>query len=181
MIRALNRALDIFERTLISIGLALATGILFANVIARYLLDTGITWALEAVQYLFAWVVLIGAAHGVKAGVHLGINILVERFSAKTQRLIAYVSLGLSLLFVVWVFILSIIYTMSIYRWGDLTLDLRIPQWIPYLAIPVGLGLMTLHFIVVGIEIFQGKRLRIAASEGDDYQDHKIKDVTDST
>ena len=67
----IDRIITLFEVTVITIGLAIATLLLFANVVARYVFESGFTWALETVQYLFAWVVLIGAAHGIKTGVHL--------------------------------------------------------------------------------------------------------------
>lgn len=165
MFDRLNAAIDLFEKVIITIGLAAATLLLFTNVVMRYVFDSGLTWALEAVQYIFAWVVLVGAAHGVKVGIHLGIDILVEKFSPAVQRRISLFSLVLCLIFVGSVFVLSIQYITRIYAWGDLTLDLQIPQWIPYLAIPVGLGLMFYHFIKVGWNIWQGKTLSIHASE----------------
>ena len=81
MIDKINKIIDKFEIAVITLGMAAGTLLLFTNVVLRYMFESGITWALEAVQYIFAWVVLIGAAHGVKAGIHLGIDILVEKFS----------------------------------------------------------------------------------------------------
>ncbi len=160
--------LEAFEKAIITVGLGTATLLLFANVVARYLFHTGFTWVLELVQYLFAWVVLIGAAYGFRAGTHLGIDIVVEKFSAKNQKRIALLALSLCLLFVGLVFWYSIQYTLRIREWGDLSLDLQIPQWIPYLAIPVGLGLMFLHLLEVGVDILRGKTLRIHANEAAD-------------
>ncbi len=161
----MNRILEIFEKTIISVGLGAATLLMFANVVLRYGFHTGLPWALEAVQYLFAWVVLIGAAYGFRVGAHLGIDILVERFSEAHQRIISLIALAACLIFIVTVFWLSIRYTIKIHQWGDLTLDLQIPQWIPYLAIPVGLGLMILHLLQIGVEIWRGETLRIHSSE----------------
>ena len=165
MFTKINKAIDLFEIIVISVGLGLATLLLFTNVLLRYVFDGGLTWVLEAVQYLFAWVVLVGAAHGVKAGIHLGIDILVEKFSVQAQRYFSAIALILSLVFVGTVFVLSIQYILKIYAWGDLTLDLQIPQWIPYLAIPVGLGLMFYHFLRVGWLIWNGEITSIHASE----------------
>ena len=165
MLKTVSCAIDWFEKIVITVGLASATLLLFTNVVLRYLFDSGLTWVLEAVQYLFAWVVLIGAAHGVKIGIHLGIDILVEKFNQKLQRYIALCSLVVSLIFVGSVFVLSIQYIVRIYQWGDLSLDLQIPQWIPYLAIPTGLGLMFLHFLHVGWQIWMGETHAIHASE----------------
>lgn len=164
----LDRLLEQLEKLIITLGLGAATLLLFANVVARYLFDTGFTWVLEAVQYLFAWVVLIGAAHGFRSGTHLGIDVLVEKFSPANQRRIALLSVALCLLFVGLVFWYSIQYTLRIYEWGDLTLDLQIPQWIPYLAIPAGLGLMILHLLQVGVDIWKGRMLRVHTNEAAD-------------
>ena len=57
-----DRIITLFEQLVITIGFAIATLLLFANVVARYGFDTGFPWVLEAVQYLFAWVVLIAGA-----------------------------------------------------------------------------------------------------------------------
>jgi C4-dicarboxylate transporter DctQ subunit len=165
MLKTIDRVFDLFEKVVITVGFAVATLLLFANVVLRYLFDGGLTWVLEAVQYLFAWVVLVGAAHGVKVGIHLGIDILVEKFPENTQRIISLVALFLSLAFVGITFVLSIQYITKIYAWGDLSLDLQIPQWIPYLAIPVGLGLMFYHFLWVGWLIWKGELKGIHASE----------------
>jgi len=169
----LDKTLTIIEEVIITVGLGLATLLLFANVVARYVFDTGFPWVLETVQYLFAWVVLVGAAHGVRAGVHLGIDLVVARFSPANQRRITLLGVGLSLIFVVTVLVLSIEYTVKIYQWGDLTLDLQIPQWIPYVAIPVGLSLMTIHFLQIGWLVWQGKADRIAFSEHSKYKDEE--------
>ena len=165
MFDKINKIIDNFEKVVITIGMAAGTLLLFANVVLRYLFDSGITWALEAVQYIFAWVVLVGAAHGVKVGIHLGIDILVEKFSRETQRIISLFAAALTLLFVATVFVLSIQYTMKVYSWGDLSLDLQIPQWIPYLAIPIGLFLMLYHLLRVTWMIWKGEILHIHASE----------------
>jgi C4-dicarboxylate transporter DctQ subunit len=165
MLEKINRSIDVFEKAVITIGMAAGTLLLFTNVVLRYLFDSGITWVLEAVQYIFAWVVLVGAAHGMKIGIHLGIDILVEKFSPETQRIISLIAAAFTILFVATVFVLSIQYTMKVYAWGDLTLDLQIPQWIPYLAIPIGLFLMLYHLLGVTWMIWKGEILHIHASE----------------
>ena len=52
--------------TLIAIILGLMTVITFANVIARYVFNSNILWALETTVFLFAWLVLLGASYCVK-------------------------------------------------------------------------------------------------------------------
>ena len=155
---ALNRYIDLFEKFSITILFGVATLMLFINVVLRYVFDTGLFWVLELVQYLFAWVVLIGAAHGVKEGIHLGIDILLARMPPAMRRAAVLLAVASCIVFVSIVDYQSFVYIIKIYQWGDLTEDLQIPQWIPYTAIPVGLSLMLYHFLAIGWEILNGRR-----------------------
>jgi len=170
----IDRILTRFEVLVITVGFAVATLLLFTNVVLRYVFDTGFVWVLELVQYMFAWVVLIGAAHGVKAGIHLGIDILTTKFELATQRWLGLGSLAICLLFSSTVLWLSIEYTYKIWQWGDLTLDLQIPQWIPYLAIPIGLSLMTYRLLQVGVRIWRGELLHVGRAEHDAMKKEEI-------
>lgn len=158
MLQMINRAIDRFEIYSISIAFAVATLVLFANVVLRYVFDSGLIWALEFVQYLFAWVVLIGAAHGVKAGIHLGIDVLVVKLPPAWCRWVTILAVCCCIFFVAIVDYESIIYIVKIRAWGDLTQDLQIPQWIPYIAIPVGMTLMLYHFVFIAWQITTGQR-----------------------
>jgi C4-dicarboxylate transporter DctQ subunit len=55
-----GRVINMIEETLIALILGIMTVITFANVIARYVFNTNILWALEATVFLFAWLVLLG-------------------------------------------------------------------------------------------------------------------------
>ena len=165
MLQMLNRFIDLFEKTTIAIAFAVATLLLFANVVLRYLFDSGLTWALEAVQYLFAWVVLIGAAHGVKAGIHLGIDILIVKFSPALRKAAVLLAVVCCLAFVIIVDYQSLVYIIKIHAWGDRTQDLQIPQWIPYLAIPVGMSLMLYHFVFIAWQILTDQRQMIHSTQ----------------
>jgi C4-dicarboxylate transporter, DctQ subunit len=165
MLYHLNRSIDLFEKYTITIAFAAATLLLFANVVLRYLFNTGLTWALEAVQYLFAWVVLIGSAHGVKMGTHLGIDILIEKLPVKLRKAVVLFAVCLCLVFVAIVDYQSIVYIIKIYQWGDITEDLQIPQWIPYLSIPVGLTLMFYHFLNITLKIWRNEQDTIHTRE----------------
>ncbi|WP_193182207.1 TRAP transporter small permease [Nisaea sediminum] len=68
------------------------TLITFANVIARYVFDSGILWALEVTVFLFGWLVLLGAAYAVKTRSHLGVDVLTNGFAPGTRRVVALVA-----------------------------------------------------------------------------------------
>ena len=165
--------LDRIEEILISIFLGISTLLVFAQVVARYVFNSGITWAPELVEYMFLWTVMIGASYGVKHGVHLGVDLVVNKFSAPIRKWIILGSILVSILFTAGMAYLSFFYVLESYKMELVTVDLQIPQWIPFLALPVGFTMITLRFLQVGLLVFTGKQEKITRSndpipEGDE-------------
>ncbi|MEL6266718.1 MAG: TRAP transporter small permease [Pseudomonadota bacterium] len=86
----LGQAINWIEESLIALMLGAMTAITFANVIARYVFNDNILWALEATVFLFAWLVLLGATYCVKITAHLGVDVMVNQFSAPGRRALAW-------------------------------------------------------------------------------------------
>jgi len=97
----LGRAVNNIEESLIAIILGLMTIITFMNVIARFVFKTNILWALEATVFLFAWMVLIGMSYCVKTKTHLGVDAVINMVSPGARKVMAILSVGLSLFFAV--------------------------------------------------------------------------------
>lgn len=90
---------DRIEETVIAGLLGLMTAITFANVIARFVFNSNILWALELTVFLFAWLVLLGASYAVKTHSHLGVDAIVNMLSRGPRRVLALVSVGCCLAF----------------------------------------------------------------------------------
>ncbi|WP_299288108.1 TRAP transporter small permease [uncultured Tateyamaria sp.] len=85
----LGRFVNEIEETMIALLLAGMTLITFANVVLRYGYNTGLIWGLEAVTFLFAWLVLFGVSYAVKVTAHLGVDAVINLFSPPVRRIIA--------------------------------------------------------------------------------------------
>lgn len=83
--------LDRIEENLIAILLGIMTLLTFANVIARYVFNSNIFWALELTVFMFAWLVLLGASYAVKKTAHLGVDALVKAMNPAKRRVAALV------------------------------------------------------------------------------------------
>src|SRR5579863_6139595 len=89
MLRLPLRILDRLEEILIATLMALATVITFVAVVHRYLSTipgiqdavtrVSFTWAQELCVYMFIWVAKFGAAYGVRTGIHVGVDVLINR------------------------------------------------------------------------------------------------------
>ena len=97
----LGRRVHEIEETFIAVILGLMTLVTFVNVVARYVFNANILWALETTVYLFAWLVLIGASYCVKTHAHLGVDVIINAVSPGVRRVLAILSVAASLAFAV--------------------------------------------------------------------------------
>ncbi|WP_375689573.1 TRAP transporter small permease [Pseudooceanicola sp. LIPI14-2-Ac024] len=86
--------MDSIEETLIGGILGIMTVITFANVVARYIFNANILWALETTVFLFGWMVLLGASYAVKKGAHLGVDVFIELSRPSVRRVLALLSVA---------------------------------------------------------------------------------------
>ena len=96
---ALGRIVHEFEETAIAVILGLMTLITFINVLLRYGFNTGLIWGLEAVTFLFAWLVLFGMSYAVKITAHLGVDAVVNLFALPTRRKLALFAAAVCILY----------------------------------------------------------------------------------
>lgn len=91
--------LNSLEETLIALLLGLMTIITFANVIARFVFNSNILWALELTVFLFAWLVLLGAAYAVKVHAHLGVDAIINMLNPGARRAVGLFSAACCIVF----------------------------------------------------------------------------------
>src|SRR5450432_2681873 len=90
------RILDRLEEIIISTLIATATLVIFVAVVQRfavgipalypYFYHFNLTWAQELCIYMFIWMAKFGAAYGVRTGIHVGVDLLVNRLDAGNRR-----------------------------------------------------------------------------------------------
>lgn len=90
---------DRIEETGIAILLGLMTLLTFANVVARYLFNSNIFYALELTVFMFAWLVLLGASYAVKKSAHLGVDAVVNMVGPSARRFLGIVSVLVCVLY----------------------------------------------------------------------------------
>ncbi len=202
---SLGRVVNQIEETLIALILGLMTVITFVNVVARYVFNDNILWALETTVFLFAWLVLLGASYCVKIHAHLGVDVVLNAVSPATQRILGLIAVGCCLAFSLLLLIGSWNYwapfaalpmldgTLNDQAWyevNDIPMPAfltfledamnegeayeKIPRFIPYAALPIGLALLTFRFAQLAWAIATGKTDRIIAA-------HEAEDLIDDT
>ncbi len=94
-----SSSIDRIEETLIATILGIMTLLTFANVIARYVFNSNILWALELTVFLFGWLVLLGAPYAVKKGTHLGVDAVINILSKPMRRIFALMAVAVCIVF----------------------------------------------------------------------------------
>ncbi len=90
---------DQIEETLIALLLGLMTVVTFANVIARFVFNSNILWALELTVFTFGWLVLLGASYAVKKHAHLGVDAILNMLALGPRKVMALVAILCCLIF----------------------------------------------------------------------------------
>jgi len=182
----IGKITDYAEETLIAAFLGLMTLLTFANVVVRYVFNDNILWALELTVFMFAWMVLVGASYGVKKHFHIGVDVVVNiapKGLRKTFALIAVffcLFFSISLLIGSWNYWIPFITDRAWYETEDIPMpDIlqflsgwfnegeryeRLPRFIPYFALPLGMALMTFRFLQIAWLIMTNKLDRMIAS-----------------
>jgi C4-dicarboxylate transporter DctQ subunit len=98
---------------------------------------------------MFVWMAKFGAAYGVRTGIHVGVDVMINRLPGATRK--AYVLFGLlaGATFTAIVGTLGATFTWDIAHTSSTSPDLEIPKWIVYLCIPLGSYLMCFRFLQV--------------------------------
>jgi C4-dicarboxylate transporter DctQ subunit len=99
------RWLEQLEEGLIAFLLATMTLITFAQVIARYVFNYSFVWAVELVSFLFAWLIFIGMAYGVRIGSHIGMDAVVKLLGPRAGRVVTIVATVLCIAYSVIIFV----------------------------------------------------------------------------
>lgn len=174
------RILDALEEWIITLLMMGATLITFIAVVHRYLASTkwlpsgavqdwlialDLSWSQELTIIMFVWMAKFGAAYGVRTGIHVSVDLLINRLDDNKRRFFIFFGLLAGTFFTGIVAYLGAYFVWengAHYAWlhstgqdigdvpeGTITADLEWPTWIVYLAVPLGSSLMCFRFLQV--------------------------------
>lgn len=138
--------LNHFEEVLASIFLIITTSLVLLNVFLRYFMKTGLYWTEEVSTSCFVWCVFLGAASGYRRGMHLGVDILVNKLPPALRKLVRILVDLVLLVTNGYIFYLSTVFV----RWSYIkpTAVLGVSSaWVSS-ALLVGFGLTTIYSVV---------------------------------
>ncbi|MFM8464364.1 MAG: TRAP transporter small permease [Burkholderiaceae bacterium] len=165
------KILDHLEEWFIAFLMGAATLVIFFAVVHRYasglaipglqdlLLQINTSWAQELTIYLFVWMAKFGAAYGVRTGIHVGVDVLLNRLPTPMQRRFILFGLLAGALFTGIIAALGAEFVIERSATSSTSEVMEVPIWVVYLAIPVGSALMCARFLQVAWQFLRGGEL----------------------
>ena len=136
----LDKIIGVINRFIAAFGISAGVALAFVNVVVRYGFDGSLTWASELTTYLFLWSAFFGAAYCFKVDAHISINILLEKLSPKSAKILMIISHTVTLIFLSAIAYYGYEYLLLVNEMEEVSVDLEIPMWIVYLVIPFSFG-----------------------------------------
>ena len=143
------------SKIIAAFGIAAGVTLAFVNVVARYAFESSISWAGELTIYLFLWSTFFGAAYCFKKDAHIAVDVFLIKTPPKVQKLLTLITLIVSAIYVVAIAYFGYQYVLLYIDLGEVSVDLNIPLWIPYLVVPISFAFSAVIIIYKIIEVLK--------------------------
>jgi len=155
------RAVAFMSRVVGVIGavlIGLAVIVICDMVIERYVFNLTTIWQIDVVTYCIVGATFISSPYVLMTRGHVNVDILPLHLGPTARFRLALITSALALAFCVIMFVLCTAYWYEAYSemWRSNTVW-RARLWIPYLSMPIGLGLLVLQYVVEIISVVTGR------------------------
>jgi TRAP-type C4-dicarboxylate transport system permease small subunit len=116
-------------------------------VVERYLLNRTTIWQIDVVTYCIVAATFVGSAYVLMTRGHVNVDVLPLHLAPRPRYWLALCTMLVALSFRATLFVLCTLYWYEVWskNWHSDTVW-RARLWIPYLSMPVGLGLLVLQY-----------------------------------
>ena len=145
-----------FEEALIVIMFPIMCILVLLATFTRYtgLFVTKFTWCEELARYLMIYIAYLGVGVGAKRGMHYNMTVVVGLLPYKAQKYAGLVASVITVIFLGVVSYLAFQFVARQYAVGQLSASLRLPVWIVYSAIFIGLTDMMVRTAIKAVKDF---------------------------
>lgn len=145
------------ERTVLVVLLIAMTLVTSVQVVARYVFNSGAVWALELTVFLFAWLVLLGAAHLAREGRHIGIDALISVLGTGPRKICGLLASLACVVYAAMMLSGSWTYFSKFYKLNIPAADLPIPTWVALIVLPLSFLVLLVRFGITFWKVLTGK------------------------
>ncbi|HTT49374.1 MAG TPA: TRAP transporter small permease [Pseudolabrys sp.] len=164
----LSRAAGVVAAVLIG----LAVLVICDMVIVRYFFNVPTIWQIDVVTYSIVAATFVGSAYVLMTRGHVNVEILPLYLGPRARFALALFTIVLSLGFclVLWILCTQYWYQAWSEGWHSNTVW-RARLWIPYLSLPIGIGLLVLQYIAELLCLLTGRAHPFGLKPKEDAED----------
>jgi len=142
-----SNLVEYLAEKIITLQMFIMVGIVFIEVMSRFIMNYSLAWAWELARFLLIWVVFFGASLALKKGELVAITFVVTKVPS-------YMKTFLELLIQVLIFIFLVLvvwhggsYVAFLIKTGQISPALQMPIWLLYLGYFIGVLFMFIHML----------------------------------
>lgn len=155
ILKALRRSN--FVEMIIALQVAVLSVIVLLQVVFRYVFNSPLAWTEEASRFLLVWIVLLGAAIGIKRKSHFTVDIFFKKLSKIKQRSLQF-ALDVFLFILIFdVMVINGVYLSNL-TFRQISPALNIRMSYVYSAVLVG-GILSCCYVLEDILLYIGERI----------------------
>jgi TRAP-type C4-dicarboxylate transport system permease small subunit len=146
--------------------IAIAVLVICDIVVERYILNLTTIWQIDVVTYCIVGATFIGSAYVLMTRGHVNVDVLPLHLKGPVRYWLALATMVMGFGFVIVLFVLCTAYWYQAWanNWHSDTVW-RAPLWVPFLSMPIGLGLLFLQYAVEFINLVSGRTPPFGISE----------------
>ncbi|MDR1979527.1 MAG: TRAP transporter small permease [Synergistaceae bacterium] len=143
----MKRLTEHFEEYLLIASLMFSVGIVFLQVVMRYVFLNSFFWSEELARYVFLWQIWLGASYAAKEGKHLRIEIVKGFLRGRGRIAFELGSTAVWFGFCVFLAYQGTMLTKMLFTRMQVSPAMRIPMGYAYASVPAGAALMALRLV----------------------------------
>lgn len=140
-------ALDAVSRWLVIFAMAAMAALVIGQVFFRYALSNSIDWAEEMARLAFVWTIFLAIPHGVRRGIHVGIDVVAMLLPPAWQE--AFFRIGAAFGAVLMAVVLIYGYRVTLDTWPELMPTVDVTAAVYYVAVVVAAAHSLLHLLLL--------------------------------
>jgi TRAP-type C4-dicarboxylate transport system permease small subunit len=154
VVKAISRLCGILAAGLIGFGVIVVCDMVFE----RYVLNLTTIWQTDFVTYSLIAATFIGSPYVLMTRGHVNVDVLPLHLGPRMRYWLAVVTSVVAMAFCIALAILTFLYWHEAWsnNWRSNTVW-RARLWIPYSAMPIGLALLTLQYVVELVGLVSGR------------------------
>jgi len=159
----LSRAAGVVAALLIGLAVVVVCDMVFE----RYVLNLTTIWQIDVVTYSIVAATFVGSAYVLTMRGHVNVEVLPLHLRPRRRYWLALFTTLLALAFCLLLFVLCTQYWYTAYSesWRSNTVW-RARLWIPYLSMPVGLGILVLQYVAELLSLVSGRTAPFGITNG---------------